>query len=81
MIAQLGLAFIVIWAGNLMWMIYQVVRHTPNWRDKDVDINEIMTNFVTNTTQEQLEMIRRVSQVNPMMGMSGVMLLLMAWIL
>lgn len=80
MIVQMGLAFLCIWIGNLLWMVFQVVRYTPNWRDENVNIDDIMMNFMTNATLEQIEMIRKVAQVNPMMGMSGVMLLLMALI-
>ena len=81
MITQMGLAFLTIWICNFFWMIYQVVKHTPNWRDKEIDTDEILSNFVTNTTQEQMENIRTVARLNPMMGVTGVTLLLMGWII
>jgi len=81
MITQLGAAFLLIWVGNFFWMIYQIVKHTPNWLDKEVDTDEILSNFVTNTTQEQMENIRTVARLNPMMGLSGVMLLLMGMLI
>lgn len=81
MFMQMGLAFMVIWAGNFVWMIYQVVKHTPNWRDEDVTSDDILNNFMMNATLEQIEMLRKVAQINPMMGMGGVTLLLMSLII
>lgn len=81
MVVQMGVAFLCIWLGNLFWIIFQVVRYTPNWRDDNVSVEDIMMNFMTNATLDQIEFIRKVSQINPMIGMSGVALLLMALII
>lgn len=71
----------VIWFMNLAWLIREVLKHTPNWRDEDVDSDEIVQNFMTNTPMERLEFIQKIGQINPMIGLSGVMFLLFALIL
>ena len=81
MITQLGVAFLLIWMGNFFWIVYQIVRHTSGWVDKEVDVDEIFSNFLANTTQEQMENIQTVARLNPMMGLTGVILLLMGWII
>lgn len=81
MILQIGTAFLMIWILNWLWMLWEILRHTPNWRDEDVNADEIAQNFMTNTPLEKLQMIQKVSEVNPMFGMTGVTFLLLAMII
>jgi hypothetical protein len=81
MILQVGVAFLMIWLMNWLWMLWEILRHTPNWRDNDVDSDEIAQNFMTNTPIEKLQMIQKISEVNPMLGMTGVAFLLLAMVI
>jgi len=49
MFLQIGAALLMIWLLNLGYMVYEIFRHTPNWRDDDVDSDEIVQNFMMNT--------------------------------
>lgn len=76
MILQTGVAFLTIWILNWMWMFWEIIRHTPNWKEEDVTSDEIVQTFMTNTPLEKLEMIQKVAQVNPLLFLSGIALLL-----
>jgi len=81
MILQLGAALLMIWVLNIGFMVYQVVRHTPNWKDDDVDVDEIAQNFMKNAPLEQIQMIHRIEQMNPFFGYAGVIFLLAAMVI
>ncbi len=81
MILQFGAAVLLIWLMNWMWIFYEIIRHTPNWTNKEVDSDEIVQNFMTNSTFEKIEMIQKVGKMNPALGMIGASLLLIAMII
>lgn len=78
---QLGIAFIFIWFFNLIWMIREILKHTPNWKDHDVDTDEIIKNFMANTPLERMEMIHKIGEINPLIGLSAISMLLFAFII
>jgi hypothetical protein len=81
MFLQVGVAFLMIWLMNWLWMLWEILRHTPNWRDDGVDSDEIAQNFMTNTPIEKLQMIQKIAELNPMLGMTGVAFLLLAMVI
>jgi hypothetical protein len=46
MFIQLGLTCFFICAINLIFMVREVVHYTPNWKDTDVDADEISVTFL-----------------------------------
>ena len=81
MIVQFGTAMILLWLANWLWIFYEVVKHTPNWTDKEVDTDEIAQNFMTNASPERIEKMSKIANMNPVIGMSGIALLLLATII
>lgn len=81
MILQIGAALLMIWILNIFWMVWEIVRHTPNWKDDDVNTDEIVQNFMMNTPLEKIEQLRKVSEYNPFFGMGGISFLLLAMVL
>lgn len=77
----IGIALCLIWFMNLVWIVREFIRHTPNWMDEDVTSEEIVQNFMANTPLEKLEFIGKLAQFNPILGMSGLSVLLLAIIL
>jgi hypothetical protein len=78
---QFGAAMILLWLANWLWILYEVYKYTPNWHDKDVDSDEIAQNFMTNAPPEKIEKMSKIADMNPIIGMSGVALLLLATII
>lgn len=79
MFLQLGLACVIIWFINILWISWVVIKHNPDWRDQDkVDAEKIIMNFMSNASPETIEWIRRISTHNPMFGMCGLSLLLLS---
>lgn len=81
MFLQLGGACLCIWVMNWVFMIREVLQHTPNWRDGDVDGEEIVQNFMMNTPLDRLMFIQKLAQINPMMFVSGIVLLMFGLLL
>lgn len=81
MIIQTGLALLLIWLMNWIWMIREVLRHTPNWRDKDVESDEIVQNFMNNTPLERMLFIQKIGEMNPIIGVSAIAIILTAFII
>jgi len=81
MIIQFGAAFLMIWLLNWMWMFYQIIRHTPNWRDEGVDADEIVQNFMTNAPLELIEKIQTIGQANPFLFVAGITMILMGFLI
>lgn len=81
MFLQLGAGLLMIWMFNWLWMLWEILRHTPNWRDSEVDSDEIVQNFMMNTPIERLQMLQKINEINPLMGMSGVFFLLFAMVI
>lgn len=76
----IGIALCIIWFMNLVWIVREFVRHTPNWKDEDVTSDEIVQNFMANTPLEKIEFIMKIAEFNPVLGMSGLSCLLLAFI-
>lgn len=70
-----------IWFANIVWMVREFIQHTPNWKDEDVTSEEIIQNFMANTPLERLEFIRKVAEFNPLIGMTGLALIALAFII
>lgn len=81
MFLQLGLAAILIWFLNWAWMIWQILRYTPNWRDNDIDSDQIATNFVVNAPEDLIEFFAKVATGNPYLGMVGVVFIMLSFIM
>lgn len=64
MILQVGFALWTIWVLNCCYVAHQIFKHTPNWRDADVDSDQLVQNFLTNTPPERLEFVKNVSSMN-----------------
>lgn len=76
MITQLGIACFCIWLFNIIFVYREILQHTPNWYDEEVDISDIMTNFMMNTSYERLAFIQSLLSINPMMFISGLVLII-----
>ena len=76
MFMQLGAACLAIWAMNWYFMLREFLQHTPNWREDEVDSDEIIQNFLANTPLERLMFIQKLAQMNPLFLMSGAVMLL-----
>jgi hypothetical protein len=80
MFIQLGLTCFFICAINLIFMVREVVHYTPNWKDTDVDADEISSNFLANATPESLKFIRQISNTNKAFFMSGLFMIMVSLI-
>jgi hypothetical protein len=81
MILQFGLACVMIWLMNHVFIIREIVQHTPNWRDPDVTGEDIAQNFIRNTSFERLHFIKNLHQFNQPMLISGLSLLVLGMFL
>jgi hypothetical protein len=81
LLLNFGAAAMVVWAGNMIWIFSQIVKHTPNWRSDKVDADTMIQNFVTNTPIEHMARIQAVAQTNSFVGFTGLALLILASIL
>lgn len=77
---EIGIFLLVLWLANWIFMLTEFLRHTPNWRDEDVDPDELVKNFLMNTPLEKIQMIQATAQTNPLLGISGCILILFALI-
>jgi hypothetical protein len=75
---QIGLALLMIWMMNFAWMIWEVLRCTPDWTDEDAE--SIAQNFIMNTPSEKLQFIQKVGKFNPWIGLGAVTILIMTMI-
>lgn len=71
MILQLGFACLILWLVNFCWLLYTIMKETPNWRDEEVDSNDIVTNFLKNSSVEKIKFFGSVGKLNPWIGISG----------
>ena len=76
MMIQLGLACFCIWAVNWIYLFRMVMKHTPNWYKEEVDAETIQKNFLENTSQEQMQFVKVVSEMNPAILLSAMVLTL-----
>jgi len=81
MFFEFGTGLVLIWVLNWMWMFWQIVKFTPNWRESDVDSDQLVENFITNAPPNLIEFFTKVAQTNPVFGVTGVVLLLMSMII
>lgn len=71
MTLQFGLAFLVIWFLNWSWILYQILKFTPNWKDEEIDHNQIIQNFMTSAPLELIQQLQFISQNNPIIFLLG----------
>lgn len=75
---DLGVAFLFFWLLNVIWVWYELIKHTPNW--KETDQKEIFANFITNAPLEKIRFVSTIGNVNPWIGLSGVLFILLGFI-
>ena len=75
---QIGMTLLVIWLMNFMWIIWEVLRCTPDWKDEGTDVETIAQNFLMNSSPEKIQFIKNVGEVNPWIGLSAVTVILLA---
>jgi hypothetical protein len=78
MLLQVGLALLVIWIMNLVFIIASLLKHTPDWRDKDTASADLLQNFITNATIVQIQMLQNAVKMNPFFGFAAVMCIVAA---
>jgi hypothetical protein len=78
MLLQVGLALLVIWIMNIMFILIALLQHTPNWRDKDTESSDLLQNFITNATIVQVQMLQNAIKMNPFFGFMAVVFIVAA---
>lgn len=67
-----------IWIFNVLFLIYQVIKCTPNFIKDETDSETIVHNFMMNTPIEQLEKIKYINSINPLFAHGGILLLIIS---
>lgn len=78
---QLGVGMLAIWVINILMIMIEIIKSTPNWTDDDIDADEIVQNFLTNTSLERIEFVQKLAEMLPIFGYGGIVFLLAALIL
>jgi hypothetical protein len=81
MMLQIGLALLIIWIMNIMFIVYALLKHTPNWRDEDTETMDLLQNFMTNASLPQIQMIQNVIKMNPFFGVGAVVCIIAAMVI
>jgi hypothetical protein len=81
MIMQLGLGLWLLALMNNGYIIREIYKHTPNWRDENVTSDELLQNFMTNTPLDRLEMISKLGKTNPALFIGGALCITFAFII
>jgi hypothetical protein len=81
MIMQLGLGLWLLALMNNGYILREIYRHTPNWRDKDVTPDDMVKNFMTNTPPDRLEIIGKMGQANPALLIGGTLCVVLAMVI
>lgn len=79
MITGFGLALLLLWFLNIVWIFIEVLKHTSDW--EDVDAEKVIMNFMSNTPPNRMELIYKVAEVNPMIGLSGLVIVIFSMII
>ena len=79
MITGFGLALLLLWFLNTVWVLIEVLKHTSDW--KDIDAEKVIMNFMANTPPKRMELISQVTTVNPMIGLSGLVIIIFGTII
>jgi hypothetical protein len=81
MIMQLGLGLWLLALMNNGYIIREIYRHTPNWRDEGVTSDDLIQNFMTNTPPDRLEIIGNLGKLNPTLFIGGALCVALALII
>lgn len=74
MIMQIGAALLMIWLMNWLYVLYKILRYSPNWRDEETAADEIVQNFVTDADIDEIEQIKNIVDATPYFGWAGLLL-------
>lgn len=77
MLISAGLGFIAIGVLNIIKIAFDVIKHTPNALEDDVDVVTIMMNFTQNTSQEHQEFLEKLHKSNILFFTTGTILITM----
>lgn len=80
MLLQIGLALLVIWVMNLMLIIYALLSHTPNWRERD-NSTDLMLNFIANASTVQIQMLHNAVKMQPWCASIAILCIIAAMII
>jgi hypothetical protein len=78
MIMQLGLGALLLALMNIGYIIIEVFKHTPDWRNEDVSSDDVVKNFMTNSPPETLKIIGLMSKANPALIIGGILCIVLA---
>ena len=82
MFIQLGIACFMIWLLNWSWIFYTIFKHTKDeWKDADVDGDEIVMKFLAKADMELLQKFQMVTTINPNFFWIGAALLTLGLII
>jgi hypothetical protein len=81
MIMQLGLGMLLLALMNNGYIVREVYKHTPNWRDEDVTSDDLVKNFMTNTPPDRLQLIGMISKANPTLLIGGALCIVLAMVI
>ena len=76
-----GLFLGMLWVLNWGYLFYIMIKHTPNWRDPELDSDGIVNDFLKNVPIETLLFTEKVATLNESISPIAIILLVAGIIL
>lgn len=65
---QIGLFMLLLTLLNWLAILLEVVKHTPNWLDEKVTVDEIIENFMRNLDLNRIELLKTYKHMNEILS-------------
>jgi hypothetical protein len=81
MFMNIGLGLLLIWLMNTGYIVKLILDATPGWFKDETKAEDLVTNFITNTTQAQQQLISSMQKMSAPLLLGGITIVLLSFII